>query len=100
LTDERIRGDLVARLRHEAELTRDAIARRVVVWDSASVAAWERGRQQPSPAKVPLLAAALGVKPLDLFAITRAPPLSVLRRAASLTLTEVASRVGMSYAKC
>jgi transcriptional regulator with XRE-family HTH domain len=58
LADERIRGDLLARLRHEAGLTRAPIARQVGVWDSASVAAWERGRQQPAPANVPLLASA------------------------------------------
>jgi transcriptional regulator with XRE-family HTH domain len=100
LADERICGELLMRLRQDAGLTRAEVARRVAVWDSASVGAWERGMQQPSPAKIPLLAAALGVKPLDLFAITDAPSLSVLRRAAGLTLTELASRAAMSYTKC
>ena len=99
LADERIRGELLMRLRQDAGLSRAEIARRVSVWDRASVRAWERGTQQPSPAKIPLLASALGVKPVDLFEMTQ-PSLGVLRRAAGLTLTGLAARTGMSYAKC
>lgn len=95
-----IRGALLQRLRGEAGLTRSEVARRVGVWDSASVAAWERGRQQPAPVNVPLLAAALGVEPLDLFEVTDTPCMSVLRRAAGLTLTQLAATAGMSYARC
>lgn len=100
LADEQIRGELLMRLRQEAGLARAEVARRVGVWDSASVAAWERGRQQPSPANVPLLAAALSVPPLDLFEVVGTPSMSVLRRVSGLTLTELAERAEMSYARC
>jgi transcriptional regulator with XRE-family HTH domain len=100
LAAEEIRGVLLQRLRWEAGLTRSEVARRVGVWDSASVAAWERGRHQPAPANVPLLAAALRVEPLDLFEVTDIPSLSVLRRAAGLTLTQLAAKAGLSYARC
>lgn len=73
---------------------------RVGVWDGGSVAAWERGRKQPSPAKIPRLADALGVKPLDLFEVTGHPPLEVLRRAAGLTLIELAGLSGLPYSRC
>jgi transcriptional regulator with XRE-family HTH domain len=70
------------------------------VWDSASVAAWERGRQQPAPGNVPRLASALGVRPLDLFELTGTPSVAVLRRAAGLTLAQLAANTGLSYARC
>jgi transcriptional regulator with XRE-family HTH domain len=100
LSAEPIRGSLLMQLRQEAGLTRAAVARHVGVWDSASVAAWERGKQQPAPVNVPLLAAALGVAPLDLFEVVGAPSLGMLRRAAGLTLTELAEQAGVPYTRC
>jgi transcriptional regulator with XRE-family HTH domain len=87
-------------LRIEAGLSRGEVARRVGVWDSASVSAWERGRQQPAPANVPLLAAALGVAPLELFDVPGTPSVGVLRRAAGLTLMELAQKAGLAYVRC
>lgn len=100
LPAEEIPGPLLQRLREEAGMTRSEVARRVGVWDSASVAAWERGRQQPAPVNVPLLARALGVQPLDLFEPAGTPSVGVLRRAAGLTLTQLAAKAGLSYARC
>ena len=100
LARDEIPGRLLRRLREEAGLTRSEVARLVGVWDSASVAAWERGRQQPAPVNVPLLAAALGVEPVDLFELTGTPTVAVLRRAAGLTLTQLAAKAGLSYTRC
>ena len=70
------------------------------VWDRATVGAWEHGVQQPSPRKIPLLANALGVRPLDLFELDTPPSLATLRRALGLTLMQLAGRTDRSYARC
>lgn len=100
MADGQIRGEWLMQLRLQAGLGRTELAHRVQVWDRATVGAWERGDQQPSRRKVPLLADALGVRPLDLFELDGPPSLSTLRRAAGLTLMQLAARTDMSYARC
>ena len=100
MADGRIRGEWLMTLRQQAGLGRTELARRVNVWDRATVGAWEHGVQQPSARKIPLLADALGVRPLDLFELDSPPSLATLRRAAGLTLMQLAARTDMSYARC
>ena len=100
LADPRIDGALARRLRQQAGLTQAEVATRVGVRDGARVGAWERGDEQPSPGNVPRLAAALGVRTAELFDVSAAPCLAVLRRIAGLTLMKLAGSAGMPYARC
>lgn len=94
------RGDVLRAARDRAGLSAGELAALVGASDGAAVRAWERGRVSPAPRRIPVIARAVGVEPLRLVqGDDQIVTLTVLRRAAGLTLKEVADRVRMSFSR-
>ncbi len=96
----RFRSGQLAALRAVAGLRRVRLAELVEVRES-TVGQWERGAASPSAGKVPRLAHALGVPPLQLYEVPPgAPSFRALRLTAGLTLMDLVTRSGVCYATC
>lgn len=81
--------------RRRAGLSLAAVGKLVGV-DRQRVWAWESGRATPGPARLLVLATAVGVDPLQLLRLDPdRPPLAGLRLRAGLTRTELAKRAGL-----
>jgi transcriptional regulator with XRE-family HTH domain len=86
-------GALV-RLRKARGLTQDALGARVGR-ARPNIIIWEKGRAKPTPAKLVLLAQALGVEPSRLTTGPDGAELADLRGWAGLTQQELADRAGL-----
>jgi transcriptional regulator with XRE-family HTH domain len=62
------------------------------------VSEWERGVRVPAVRLIPAVAAALGVSPLELFAMPNGVDLKALRFASGRTSAEIAAQVHVSPA--
>jgi len=84
-----------AAARRRAGLSLAAVGKLVGV-DRQRVWAWESGRATPGPSRLLVLAAAVGVDPLQLLRLDPDhPPLAGLRLRAGLTRTQLAKRAGL-----
>lgn len=96
VADWQLRGDVLAKAREAAGLSRRELAAAINVGDLGRVALWERGEARPQARMIPLVAAALGVEPMSLLTgSSKDPDLTRLRVAAGFNLEEMAARTGL-----
>ena len=86
------------RARSARGLTQNQLARIIDVSGGERVSEWERGVRSPAVRLIPAVAAALGVAPLDFFAMPNGVDLRALRLASGQTSTEVAAQIHVSPA--
>jgi transcriptional regulator with XRE-family HTH domain len=92
-------GARLAAARVAAGMTQEQLARSIGS-DQARVSEWERELFSPRPEQVPVLAAAVGVDPLQLLDIgADGPELETLRLAAGLSLQAIAAAAGTSVSR-
>ena len=85
-----LRGDRLQAAREVKGMSREELATRLELSSPARVRVWEMGLERPRPRYVPLLAAALGLDPLQLLDVdVDDPPLAALRVAAGRATNEM-----------
>lgn len=94
----RVDGDALHRARSARGLTQSQLARILDVAGGERVSEWERGVRGPAVRLIPAVAAALGVSPLELFAMPNGVDLKALRLVSGKTLAEVAAQIHVSRA--